>query len=153
MQAEGKEARLEGNERQVLVKDLRDALRRGVAGGDAGQAVEQRQGDVAHKVDVQAVVQALAGIGCDAIDVGVALRDKVDGGDVGDGLALCLDHEMQCDAVLAQVVDAEQWCQHVFGVLVEHEDLEGFLIGACWCSVEVQHAHQAIWMTCVWMGV
>jgi hypothetical protein len=74
-------------------------------------------------------------------------RYEVDGRDVRDGLALRLQDEVQRDAVLAQVVDAQQRRQHILGCLVQDQHLVR-LVGrghaGGWGGVEVQHPHDSL---------
>eukprot|EP00958_Prasinococcus_capsulatus_P022237 scaffold3121_cov365-Prasinococcus_capsulatus_cf.AAC.1 len=50
---------------------------------------------------------------CDALDVVLCGLHEVDGGHVRDGLAVDVDHQMQCDAMLAELLNMYAWAHPV----------------------------------------
>ena len=105
---EGEEVVLERDELEVLVGEAGDAVRRAGGGGGGGEAVEERARECGGEVEVEGCVERGGGVCGDAVGVGLGGAEEVDGGGVGDLLARLVDGEVEGDAVLAEVGDAEQ---------------------------------------------
>ena len=58
-----------------------------------------------------------------AADAVLTRGHKVDCRDVRDPMALGVNHQVQCDAMPAQVADPEQGGNDVLGLTIQHQDL------------------------------
>lgn len=81
-----------------------------------GQRLQLLARQLGGEVEVVGVIQGGRQVGHDAGGAVRAGGHKVYGRDVGDGLAVGVQGEVQGDAVPAQVLDAEQRGQHVLGM-------------------------------------
>ena len=76
--------------------------------GCTGEVVEEQTWEGGGEVEVEGCVERGGGVCGDAVGVGLGGAEEVDGGGVGDLLARLVDGEVEGDAVLAEVGDAEQ---------------------------------------------
>lgn len=107
--SEGEEGILKGDEIKVLIVDPGDAGD-GVGAEEGGsQLLEERAREGGGQVEVEGVIEMARYVGGEALEVGGRGADEVDSGDVGNGLAILVDEEIEGDAMLAQVLDVDQW--------------------------------------------
>jgi hypothetical protein len=147
---EGEEVVLERDEVEVLIREAGDAVGRAGGGGGGGEAVEERARECGGEVEVEGCVERGGGVCGDAVGVGLGGTEEVDGGGVGDLLARLVDGEVEGDAVLAEVSDAEQRREQREAEGVQHQDLVHLLFllrgraGRRRRLVEVQHPQDQI---------
>lgn len=126
---EGEEIWFKGDEFEVLIIDLGEAGE-GVRGEGGGcEVFEEGAREGGGEVEVEGVVEGDRGIAGDAADVGRGGLEEVDGGNVGDRLAIRLiDEEVKGDSVLSKVLNMDQRGENVSAELVHDQDLVNLLL-------------------------
>ena len=134
---------LEARKVEVLVDHLRHLAHRLRLERRRRELLEQRPRHRRREVDVVRVVQRARAVLAEPLHVRRRRLHKVDGGHVGDLLALRVEQQVQRDAALPQVGDEEQRRDDVAPERVVHEDLPRVvpilrIVGRA-VAVEVEH--------------
>lgn len=100
---------------------------------------------------MKGIVEGIGGVKDDAAEVVGSWLDEVEGGDVGDGLAVLVDEEVKSDAVLAEVLDVDEGRKDVLAEAIVDQDLVDLLVVAGAGAgagiqrlVQIQHAENAV---------
>ena len=134
---------LEARKVEVLVDHLRHLAHRLRLERRRRELLEQRPRHRRREVDVVRVVQRARAVLAEPLHVRRRRLHKVDGGHVGDLLALRVEQQVQRDAALPQVGDEEERRDDVAPERVVHEDLPRVvpilrIVGRA-VAVEVEH--------------
>lgn len=98
--------------------------------GPPREILEEGAREGGREVQVEGVVEAAAGVGGDPFNVVGSGTDEVDGGDVGHLLSLLVDAEVEGDAMLPEVVDADQRREDAATEGIHDQDLVHLLVRA-----------------------
>ena len=131
MQAEHEQVGFGGDKVEVLVVDLGDLVGCAVLGRRGGNALEQRAGHRGQEADVGGLVEVLRRVGRDCGDVPGSGSDEVGDEHVRDGVASGVQVQVDGDAKVAQVLDAQHRRDDVAAQIVKDQRLpDGLAVAA-----------------------